>query len=212
MGRSGSRYLTAERCYRLDLAAVRRRGYFDVPNVEASSPWQWTTGDSPEVTAEVELAIDLRCDPARYRIHYAVTSDAGQRTPVTITGELLTTRPRYGGVRYWWACPRCGLPRRILYCYPARGRQRFACRRCHGLRYAVERQTVTDRLHRRAQKLWTRAGSEDGSEPWQKPKWMRWDTFSRLVLAGREAQERGDAILLRRLGRALASIQHRHGW
>jgi hypothetical protein len=40
-------------------------------------------------------------------------------------------------------------------------------------------------------------------EPWQKPKWMRWDTFSRLVLAGRAAQDGGDRIDARqaRLGR-----------
>jgi hypothetical protein len=206
MGRSGSRYLTVEQCYGLDLANLRRAGFFDVPNVKATSPWRWTTGDDPTVTAEVELTIDLRVDPPRYRISYAADSPAGPE-PVEIRGQLLTTRPQYGGVRYWWACPRCDQRRRVLYVYPRHGRHRFACRRCQGLRYYVHRETRTDRLHRRAKKMWRRAGSEDGHEPWEKPKWMRWATFSRLVLAGREAQEAGDRIILGRLGRALASIQ-----
>jgi len=38
-------------------------------------------------------------------------------------------------------------------------------------------------------KFFKRAGSRDGSEPRQKPRWMRWNTFSRLVLAGRAADE-----------------------
>jgi hypothetical protein len=36
---------------------------------------------------------------------------------------------------------------------------------------------------------------------------MRWATFSRLVLAGREAQEAGDYIVLAKLGAGLAQIQ-----
>jgi hypothetical protein len=35
---------------------------------------------------------------------------------------------------------------------------------------------------------------------------MRWETFSRLVLAGRAAQEAGDAIVLRKMGVGLARI------
>jgi hypothetical protein len=94
----------------------------------------------------------------------------------------------------------------VLYAYPAHGRERFKCRRCQGLRYYSHRESREDRLSRKARKLWRRAGSSDGGEPWQKPKWMRWGTFSRLVLAGRAAQEEADWIVIRKLGAGLARI------
>jgi len=72
---------------------------------------------------------------------------------------------------------------------PARGRLRFMCRKCQGLRYYSEREGQAEPLERRAKKFFKRAGSRDGSEPRQKPRWMRWNTFSRLVLAGRAADE-----------------------
>ena len=83
---------------------------------------------------------------------------------------------------------------------------RFACRICHRLRYRTQRERDPDRLLRKARKLWRRAGSTDGTEPYQKPKWMRWDTFSRLVLEGRKAQETGDRMVLAGLSRDLARL------
>jgi hypothetical protein len=189
------------------VASLKRSGYFDNPGMAATGSRQWFTGDdSTTVTAEVEVTVDLRQpDAPAFRLTYAATTD-GIAEDVRIVGELLTTRPQLGGIRYWFACPRCGRRRRVLYSYPRPGRHRFACRRCHGLRYYSHRESREDRLCRRAKKLWTRAGSEDGSEPWQKPKWMRWETFSRLVLAGRAAQEAGDAIVLGKMGAGLARI------
>jgi hypothetical protein len=57
-----------------------------------------------------------------------------------------------------------------------------------------------------ARKRWRRAGSTDDREPWKKPKWMRWNTFSRLVLEGREAQEQGDWLFLKGFSAGLARI------
>jgi hypothetical protein len=63
-----------------------------------------------------------------------------------------------------------------------------------------------DRLLRKARQRYRRAGSKDGTEPWEKPKWMRWATFSRLVLEGREAMECGDRLALYGLSVGLARI------
>jgi hypothetical protein len=98
----------------------------------------------------------------------------------------------------------------VLYAYPVRGRERFSCRRCQGLRYYVHNESPAYRYAHRAKKCFQRAGSRDGTEPWQKPKWMRWATFSRLVLAGRDARDTGDGMILAGLTAGLDSIQRRH--
>lgn len=194
-GYGGSRYLTTEQCYDLDIADLRRAGMFR-PGAKASTTWEWWTNNDPERSSTVGVEIDLRdLEAPQFAVRYAIGEE-----PLSFLGWLETTRPQYGGVRYWFRCPRCGRRRRVLYVYPSNGWKRFACRRCHGLRYYSHRESPQDRLARRARKLWRRAGSKDGCEPWVKPKWMRWATFSRLVLMGRAAQEHGDLIVLGRFG------------
>ena len=129
-----------------------------------------------------------------FLILYGGESATGERRGVR--GNLTTTETRFGGVRYWWECPGCWRRCRVLYAYPVCGRERFACRRCQQLGYYSHNEGPADRLLRRARKCWRRAGSTDGSEPWRKPRWMRWDTFSRLVLEGRKASEAADWMML----------------
>ena len=47
---------------------------------------------------------------------------------------LTTTTPRFGGLRYWFLCPRCGRRAGKLYHV-----ERWACRRCHNLAYQSQR-------------------------------------------------------------------------
>lgn len=47
--------------------------------------------------------------------------------------QLTTTIPRFGGLRYYFLCPRCG--RRVGKLYDVRG---WGCRRCHRLTYASQ--------------------------------------------------------------------------
>jgi hypothetical protein len=53
--------------------------------------------------------------------------------PVSAEVHLLTSRPYFGGVRYWYQCPKCG--RRAGKLYFAGN---LACRRCHGLVYRLQ--------------------------------------------------------------------------
>ena len=47
---------------------------------------------------------------------------------------LTSTTPRFGGLRYWFLCPRCG--RRVGKLYHV---ERWACRRCLNLAYQSQR-------------------------------------------------------------------------
>ena len=90
------------------LGDQRQQGY------KATGSWEWTTGDNPGPTANVMVEIDLRDRQVpTFRIIYKVDEE-----PVEIRGRLLTTCPQLGGIRYWFQCPRCFMPRRVLYAHP----------------------------------------------------------------------------------------------
>ncbi len=86
----------------------------------------------------------------------------------------------FGGERPWFLCPACGRRVAMLYAWPRFGR--FACRKCHDLRYAVQSEKLFDRRIRKARKLRARLGaSRNLFQPiMEKPKWMRWRTFDEL--------------------------------
>jgi hypothetical protein len=58
---------------------------------------------------------------------------------------LVTTRPHYGGVRYWFLAPCCGRRSRVLYLTPYDGFCSVQCRVCLDLHYASQQQSVIER-------------------------------------------------------------------
>jgi hypothetical protein len=63
--------------------------------------------------------------------------------------KLTSTRPNYGGIRYWFVCPRPGCGRRVAKLYISEDRI-CGCRRCLRLVYEVQ--------YRRSAKYWMIAG------------------------------------------------------
>lgn len=129
------------------------------------------------------------------------------------TASLITTRPYFGGVRWWFACPRC--LRRCANLYLAPGARRFACRRCLQLRYLTQRVDCGERLHLRARRLVQRLGGEvdpalRGNAVTWKPRGMHQRTFERLYKAYQVTlQERHDWFgqeLMRRFGPRLERL------
>jgi len=52
-------------------------------------------------------------------------------TGMNVSGKLITTRPHYGGVRWWYVCPVCQKRRTALYLSGSS----MECRQCAGLHY-----------------------------------------------------------------------------
>ena len=48
---------------------------------------------------------------------------------------LVTTRPHYGGLRWWFRCPNTKCGRRVGKLYMPPGEPLFLCRHCHDLAY-----------------------------------------------------------------------------
>jgi hypothetical protein len=93
---------------------------------------------------------------------------------------LETTRPPFGGLRWWFRCPHSG--RRVRKLYLPLGGRHFWSRRAYRLAYASQRETVYDRAMRRARKLYLRLGGDPADDEYpDKPKRMRWTTYDRLM-------------------------------
>ena len=82
-----------------------------------------------------------------------------------------------GGKRPFFRCPHC--TRRATKLYGPR----FRCLTCHDLVYPCQRDGGVDRPLRKANRLRMKLGGEPGmaSPVANKPKWMRWPTYHRMV-------------------------------
>ena len=95
--------------------------------------------------------------------------------------SLLTSPQRFGGVRWWFECPRT--VRRAVRLYLPRDGHQFWSRHAYGLGYASQREDRKGRAQLQAMKIYRALGGDghwmDGPPP--KPKWMRWCTYDRLA-------------------------------
>lgn len=93
---------------------------------------------------------------------------------VTCKGSTVyfeTTKPAYGGIRYWLICPYCSENRRTLYWH----KQRWECKKCTGLLYRSQSYSKQGQALWQAEQLEAKLNS-DGT----KPKWMRWPTYDKI--------------------------------
>jgi hypothetical protein len=115
---------TVEESRTLDLSELERDGAF---RPGYTGRVRWLRGET-EVSS-IGYAVSRQLGGLVLTLHYKITRTG---EGVTIPVRLETTRPRFGGVRWWGRCP-CG--RRVRKLYLPRGATRFACRQCHGLTY-----------------------------------------------------------------------------
>lgn len=113
---------------------------------------------------------------------------------------FLTPTPcRYGGVRYWFICDRCGRRAGKLY-VPADGRSlRWGCRHCYGLTYEQRRAGYdSEYLSWRADRLLDRHGItiDEDHNLFCKPKGMRYATFNQLTARRNALIDRGNRLFL----------------
>src|SRR5262245_28369260 len=132
-----------------------------------------------------------------------------QRGTVAVRAAILTSRPPFGGLRWWFVCPQlnrrvrklylplggrhfCGglrwwfvcpqLNRRVRKLYLPLGGRHFWSRCAYELAYASQRETKFDRALRRARKLRLRLGGDPADDEYpDKPSRMRWATYNRLM-------------------------------
>lgn len=124
---------------------------------------------------------------------------------------LQTTPQPFGGVRWWFLCPRTG--KRAVRLFLPRGGHQFWSRHAYGLGYASQRETAMDRASRRGSKLYAAMGGDGHwrDDPLPKPKWMRWKTYDRKAADLDRLNERFDGAWLAGVSRLLARPMFRKG-
>lgn len=69
----------------------------------------------------------------------------GNPNPIQYTVRFTKTFCNYGGMRYWFECPFCN--KRIAVLYQPDGGNKFGCRSCHNLTYAIRNLNPATRDH-----------------------------------------------------------------
>ena len=133
--RSGKK-TTVEECRLLDANRWMREGILKA-RVHLSGSWAWYRDAERKVqTANIGYVVCTLTDSPWIRLQYTVTPP-GEQLDYRIA--LMTTVPRFGGLRWWFICPLVlngrSCQRRVGKLYlPPFGRY-FGCRHCHELTY-----------------------------------------------------------------------------
>ena len=110
---------------------LKGRAVADVAYASGAVSWSYP-GSGP--LASIRYAATLSPHGAGYiRLRYAARGEA-----MDYLVRLVTTRPNYGGLRWWFLCPvsaQRGIEKRAAKLYLPPGAKFFGCREAHDLTY-----------------------------------------------------------------------------
>ncbi|WP_291998325.1 hypothetical protein [Candidatus Accumulibacter sp. ACC012] len=169
-GFQGERATTSE-MLALDVRRVQRDGLL-IPG--RASTWKWARN------GEKVASIQMRAEADRVILDYSSRSNGGEWQAIEYPVSLEWTGCTLGGRRAWFLCPGKGCGRRVAILF---GGSIFACRHCHKLVYACQREDANYRALRRSDRIRDRLGWPAGiaNPDGGKPKGMHWRTFERLT-------------------------------
>jgi hypothetical protein len=192
---------TVEGTRSLDVMKLARAGLLSARCL-GTSEWSYRDGTKAQ--------IHLVGSRDEITLHYNFRQNGGEWQPVQQRVPIRWAPCRFGGERPWFVCDvrsngvYCG--RRVAKLYGAG--PLFACRRCYRLGYAVQRGGPMDRAHHNLARLHRKLSAEyDGPDLLPpKPKWMRWNTYSRIAAQIETGQERLDVAFVIGAQRLLTRI------
>jgi hypothetical protein len=140
----------------------------------------FTAAAAQDQSFQVAFTLDTR-DPNYSFIEVEHEPYTDYEGTVRYIVRLVTTRPPFGGLRWWFICPSTG--QRVSKLFLPRGGRKFLSRQAYRLGYACQRVTPLERRQRRIARLIRTLGGEGryGEEIPEKRKWMRWATYDALV-------------------------------
>jgi hypothetical protein len=127
---------TVESCRCLDASCWVREGILKAGVWKRASCTWYRDEARTEQTSAIDFEANTQADPPWVRLLYTFTES---RHSLDYRVRLTTTRPPFGGLRWWFVCPlvkggvACG--RRVCKLYLPPDARYFGCRRCHELTY-----------------------------------------------------------------------------
>lgn len=202
-GRHGH-HTSVESCLSLDAARWMRERLLREGIVHSGS-WRWTYSDGE--SSSIGYTVDTRhLEAGILRLQYTLRKSREQFDyPV----RLQTTRPQFGGLRWWFTCPLflagrpCG--RRVQKLFlPPRGNY-FGCRHCFNLIYQSQREDAKNRALTKAQNIRVRLGGDASLAALfaAKPKGMWNRTYERLKARAVDSEIRSMELMDEYLERTL---------
>ena len=159
----------------LDLCRLIRHRNI-IPGSWVSGSLNWRIVETGEHSASIGYEANLiHPDDAWMRLKYSRNGK-----PEDYTVRLATTRPHFGGLRWWFICPVRNI--RTAKLYLASGGDWFASRQAYGMAYRSQNECAMDRQINRAHQLRRKLGGRVGFEqPFpEKPKGMHWNTYNNI--------------------------------
>ena len=155
----------------IDVRVWARRGFLNAGKVFG---WHWTR----EGVTEASIQVRVQGDFLRLVYKCRVPGDDWDKFDYPVW--LTRTPCHLGGERVWFLCPAKGCGRRVAKLY---GGRVFACRKCYGLAYPSQTETIGQRAARKAESINDRLGWRhsvlDGIGP--RPIGMHHRTYERLT-------------------------------
>lgn len=163
------------------------------------TPGRWGT-TSWSRNGNTIASIQVRAEADHVVLYYRNRSQGDDWQAMQYPVHLEWTDCHLGGRRVWFRCPVKGCGRRVAILYSG---AIFACRHCHRLAYASQREAGHERAVRKADRLRDKLGWEPGilNGSGLKPVGMHWRTFERL-------KAKHDALV----GESLAGVTKQFGW
>jgi hypothetical protein len=194
---------TVEEVRSLDVRKLARAAYLAGSKI---GTWQWSYRDGSMASVLIKGGRDT------ITLNYRSNSGREDWQHVSQHIPIKWTLCGFGGERPWFVCDvhangvYCG--RRVAKLYG--GGRLFACRHCYRLGYAIQRSGSIDRAHHNLARLHHKLRANyDGPDipPPQKPKWMRWNTYSRIAQQIEAGQERLDVVFTAGAQRILSRLE-----
>lgn len=122
---------TVEDCRSISVSDFHHKGFLE-PGRVINGNVKWYGYRDAEV-ASLGFVVGTWEDAGNLELSYTMTGSNVADRRMEYTVPLQTTRPYFGGLRWWFTCPDCD--RRVGKLYRPPNEDKYLCRYCHKLSY-----------------------------------------------------------------------------
>ena len=185
-----------DRGLRLSIKRLLQDGVLSQKRGWRAGGWQWNFSYGGSVSVGYEVYTRDR-SYMWMRLHYTHTPYySGEPENMDYKIQIVTTRPHYGGERFWFVCPLTHERAAVLY--SPSGSKWFASRHAfRRLKYRSQSRSAYDRAYNKIKKLESKL--VDGGDLFFKPKGMHQKTYKKIWEQLDHAEEAYDDLWYSRM-------------